>query len=31
MCAYNRVDGEYACENRALLTDVLRRDWRWKG
>jgi len=31
MCSYNRVDGDYACENRALLTDVLRRDWGWKG
>jgi beta-glucosidase len=31
MCAYNRVDGDFACENRALLTDVLRRDWRWRG
>lgn len=31
MCAYNKVDGDYACENRALLTDLLRRDWAWKG
>ncbi|HEX8623104.1 MAG TPA: glycoside hydrolase family 3 C-terminal domain-containing protein [Allosphingosinicella sp.] len=31
MCAYNRVNGAYACENRWLLTDVLRRDWGWKG
>lgn len=31
MCAYNRVEGDYACESRLLLTDLLRRDWRWKG
>jgi len=31
MCAYNRVDGDYACESRRLLSDVLRRDWGWKG
>jgi beta-glucosidase len=31
MCAYNKVDGVYACENRWLLTDVLRRDWRYPG
>jgi beta-glucosidase len=31
MCAYNRVGGTYACENPFLLTDVLRRDWRWPG
>jgi beta-glucosidase len=31
MCAYNRVNGTYACENRWLLTDLLRRDWGWKG
>jgi beta-glucosidase len=31
MCAYNRVNGVYACENRELLTEVLRRDWKWPG
>jgi len=31
MCSYNRVDGAYACENSWLLTDVLRRDWGFKG
>ena len=31
MCAYNKVGGTYACENRFLLTDVLRKDWRWPG
>lgn len=31
MCGYNRVGGAYACENRFLLTDVLKRDWRFPG
>ena len=31
MCSYNRVNGNYACENDWLLNDVLRRDWGWKG
>ncbi len=31
MCAYPRVNGTYACENGPLLTDVLRRDWGFKG
>nr|WP_284054842.1 beta-glucosidase [Stakelama marina] len=31
MCAYNKVNGDYACENHHLLTDVLRTDWGYKG
>ncbi len=31
MCAYNAVNGDYACENRYLLTDVLRNEWNFKG
>jgi beta-glucosidase len=31
MCSYNRVDGDYACENKYLLTDVLKNDWKFKG
>ncbi len=31
MCANNRVNGVYACENRALLTDVLGRQWGFRG
>ena len=31
MCSYNLVGGTYACENRFLLTDVLRRDWGFAG
>lgn len=31
MCAYNKVNGAYACENRWLLTDVLRGEWHFPG
>jgi beta-glucosidase len=31
MCSYNRVQGIFACENRFLLADVLRRDWGFRG
>jgi beta-glucosidase len=31
MCGYNKVNGDWACENRFLLTDVLRRDWGYRG
>jgi beta-glucosidase len=31
MCAYNRVNTVYACENSYLLTDVLKRSWDYKG
>jgi len=31
MCSYNRVNGDYACENKYLLTDVLKKDWKFKG
>jgi len=31
MCSYNRVNGDYACENTYLLTDVLKKDWGFKG
>lgn len=31
MCSYNRVNGDYACENRHLLTDVLKHDWKFPG
>jgi len=31
MCSYNRMDGVYACENKYLLNDVLKRDWNYKG
>ncbi len=31
MCSYNAVNGEYACQNKYLLTDVLKNDWGFKG
>nr|CAB08072.1 beta-glucosidase [Thermoclostridium stercorarium] len=31
MCSYNRVNGEYASENKFLLTDVLRNEWGFEG
>ena len=31
MCSYNLVNGVYACQSKFLLTDVLRRDWGFKG
>ena len=31
MCAYNRVNGDFACQNAFLLNDVLRRDWGFPG
>ena len=26
MCSYNAINGDYACENKYLLTDVLKKD-----
>jgi beta-glucosidase len=31
MCAYNHVNGDYACENDFLLNKVLKQDWGFKG
>ena len=31
MCAYNKLNGDWAGENEFLLTQVLRRVWDWKG
>ena len=31
MGAYNKVNGTYACENKELLTDVLRNKWGFEG
>lgn len=31
MCAYNKVNGAYACENDYLLGKVLKGDWKFPG
>lgn len=31
MCSYNRINGEYSCENKLLLTDILRKKWGFTG
>ncbi|MFL5830739.1 MAG: beta-glucosidase family protein [Solirubrobacteraceae bacterium] len=31
MCAYNRVDGDYACQKKSLLSGVLKREWGFGG
>jgi beta-glucosidase len=31
MCAYNRINGVYACEHPGLLDQTLRRQWGFRG
>ena len=31
MCSYNAVNGDFACENKYLLTEVLKTDWKFPG
>ena len=31
MCAYNRLNGTYCSENKSLLTDILKKEWKFPG
>jgi beta-glucosidase len=31
MCSYNKMNGDWACENSYLLTDVLKKAWGFPG
>jgi beta-glucosidase len=31
MCSYNRINGDYGCENSYMLRDVLKSEWGFKG
>jgi beta-glucosidase len=31
MCSYNRINGDFGCESRYTLTDVLKKDWGFRG
>ena len=31
MCSYNRINGEYAADNKYVLTDILRDEWGFAG
>jgi beta-glucosidase len=31
MCSYNRVNGDFACENSYLLNEVLKKDYKFRG
>jgi beta-glucosidase len=31
MCSYNALNGDFACQNKHLLTDILKKDWEFPG
>ena len=31
MCSYNKINGTYACQNKWLLSDVLKKEWGFEG
>jgi len=31
MCSYNAINGDFACENKYLLTEVLKQEWKFPG
>jgi beta-glucosidase len=31
MCGFNKINGDYACENHHLITDILKGEWGYQG
>ena len=31
MASYNGINGEFGARNKYLLTDVLRKEWKYQG
>ena len=31
MCGFNKVNGDYACENHHLITEILKGEWGYQG
>jgi beta-glucosidase len=31
MCSFQKVNGEYACESKHLIADILKKEWGFKG
>lgn len=31
MCGFNKINGEYACENHHLITEILKGEWGYQG
>ena len=31
MCAYNKINGEYCSQNKYLLTEILKEEWKHEG
>ncbi len=31
MCAYNKINGDYCSQSKWLLTDILRKEWGYRG
>ena len=31
MCSYNKLNGTYLSDNRRMLTDILRKEWKFEG